>query len=190
MTENTLQPSLALQTVFLDRDGVLNKKMPEGLYVTSWEEFEILPGVIEAVRALNRAGLRVLVVSNQRGIALGRVSLETVRAIHSRFASALEAEGAHIDAFYLCPHDKHVCRCRKPLPGLFEQACQDYPEVTADTSIMIGDSLSDIQFGKNLDMKTIFIAGDPRCRKPGASEAASLADSTAENLFDAVRGLL
>jgi D-glycero-D-manno-heptose 1,7-bisphosphate phosphatase len=179
-----------LRTAFLDRDGVLNKKMPEGEYVASWEQFQILPGVVQAIRALNRAGLRVIVVSNQRGIALGRVTLAEVEGIHARFAAAIEADGAHIDAFYFCPHDKNACNCRKPLPGLFDQARNDFHEITPETSIMIGDSLSDIRFGNNLGLRTIFIEGDPLLRKAGAEEARSLAGQSAENLLEAVASFL
>ena len=87
-------------TVFLDRDGVLNQKMPEGRYVASWKDFHILPGVPEAIVRLNQAGLRVIVVSNQRGIALGLYTAEDVNEIHSRLQRLLGAHGAHIDAFF------------------------------------------------------------------------------------------
>jgi histidinol-phosphate phosphatase family protein len=106
-----------LRTVFLDRDGVLNEKMPEGRYVTAWAEFRLLAGVPEAIARLNRAGLRVIVVSNQRGIALGLYSAADVEAIHTEWQRLLQASGAHVDAFYFCPHDKEQCDCRKPAAG-------------------------------------------------------------------------
>ncbi len=130
-----------IRTVFLDRDGVLNEKMPEGQYVTRWAEFHVLAGVPDAVRRLNDAGMRVIVVSNQRGIARGLYTLADVEAIQSAFQHQLNAHGAHIDAFFICPHDIDQCNCRKPLPGLFEQAVAQFPEITAATSVMIGDSL-------------------------------------------------
>ena len=98
-----------LSTVFLDRDGVLNEKMPEGSYVTSPAGFHILPGIPGAIARLNQAGLRVVVVTNQRGIALGLYSSADVDAIHSALQQALISHGAHIDAFFLCPHDKSQC---------------------------------------------------------------------------------
>ena len=150
-----------LRTVFLDRDGVLNRKLPEGRYVTAYSEFQPLPGVPQAIARLNRAGLRVVVVSNQRGIALGLYSSDDVRQIHSALQSWLQSHGAHIDAFYFCPHDAHQCNCRKPLPGLFDQARADFPEIAAASSLMIGDSLSDIEFGHRLGMTTVFLEGDP-----------------------------
>jgi D-glycero-D-manno-heptose 1,7-bisphosphate phosphatase len=179
-----------LRTIFLDRDGVLNEKMPEGSYVTTWADFRVLAGVPEAIARLNRVGLRVIVVSNQRGIALGLYSASDVVAIHAHLQDVLRANGAHVDAFYFCPHDKDQCDCRKPLPGMFEQAQRDFPDVAASTSAMIGDSLSDIEFGKRLGMRTVFIEGGAERRRAGALEAAGLADGRFASLRDAVEELL
>ena len=179
-----------LRTVFLDRDGVLNEKMPEGRYVARWEDFHVLPGVPEALRRLNEAGLRVIVVSNQRGIAQGLYTAADVDAIHAAFQSLLELDGAHIDAFFICPHEMDQCNCRKPLPGLFEQAVAHFPAITAATSVMIGDSLVDMEFGRRLGMTTIFVEGDEERRKPGSDEAAKLADLRFASLPEAVDALL
>jgi D-glycero-D-manno-heptose 1,7-bisphosphate phosphatase len=181
------------RTVFLDRDGVINRKMPEGQYVTNWSHFELLPGVAEAVARLNQAGLRVLVVTNQRGIALGLYTAADVDAIHTQLQRVLSVSGAHVDGFYFCPHDKRQCNCRKPLPGLFEQAKKQFPDIEPATSLIIGDSLSDIEFGHNLGLQTIFLEGDEAQRqhqKPGASKAADLADMRFPSLPDAVNYLL
>ncbi len=172
--------------MFLDRDGILNEKMPEGQYVTRWEEFRILPGVMQALRRLNEAGLHAIVVSNQRGIARGLYTAAEVAAIHAKFQQLLNSAGAHIDAFLICPHDKGQCNCRKPLPGLFEQAVARFPEITAETSAMIGDSLSDIEFGRRLGMRTVFVEGDRERQKPGAEAAAKLADLRCASLTEAV----
>lgn len=180
----------ALRTVFLDRDGVLNEKMPEHRYVTRWEEFRVLPGVPEALRRLNEAGLRVVVVSNQRGIAKGLFTAADLETLHAQFQRLLDREGAHIDGFFICPHEKDACNCRKPLPGLFEQAVARFPAITAATSVMIGDSLSDVEFGRRLGMKTIFVYGDEEHRAPGGEEAARLADLRLGSLAEAVDGLL
>lgn len=179
-----------MRTVFLDRDGILNQKMPEGQYVTRWEEFRILPGVMQALRRLNEAGLRIVVVSNQRGIARGLYSAADVAAIHAKFQQQLEDSGAHVDAFFICPHDKGQCNCRKPLPGLFDQAVVQFPEIAAETSVMIGDSLSDIEFGRRLGMRTVFVDGDRERQKAGADTAAKLADLRCASLLEAVNMLL
>jgi D-glycero-D-manno-heptose 1,7-bisphosphate phosphatase len=185
-----IPPAFFLKTVFLDRDGVVNQKMPEGQWVTRWTDFQVLPGVIEAIAALKRAALQVIVVSNQRGIALGRFSEDDVRAIHARFQQMLEAFGAQVDGFYFCPHDRGQCNCRKPLPGLFDQAVAGHPEIHAHTSVIIGDSKSDMEFGRRLGMRTVFIDADPARQKPGAEAARALADLHASSLPDAVESLL
>ena len=179
-----------LRTIFLDRDGVLNEKMPEGSYVRAWSDFRVLPSVPEALARLNRVGIRVIVVSNQRGIALGLYSAAEVEAIHANLQDVLKADGAHVDAFYICPHDKQQCNCRKPLPGMFAQAQRDFPDINASTSAMIGDSLSDIEFGKRLGMRTVFIEGDAERQKPGWEKAAAMADGRFASLPDAVEALL
>jgi D-glycero-D-manno-heptose 1,7-bisphosphate phosphatase len=179
-----------LHTIFLDRDGVLNQKMPEGQYVTSLNEFRPLPGVHDAIARLNRAGLRVIIVSNQRGIALGLHTAEDVLSIHSAFQKELATHGAHVDAFYFCPHDKAECNCRKPLPGLFEQAQADFPDITAASSAIIGDSWSDVEFGRRLGMFTIFIDGDPAVQKAGADSAREDADLNFASLLEATDALL
>lgn len=176
--------------MFLDRDGVLNKKMQEGRYVASQTDFHLLPGVVEAISRLNQAGIRVIVVSNQRGIALGLYTALDVNAILTALQELLAHHSAHIDGFYFCPHDKGQCNCRKPLPGLFEQAVADFPEISAATSVLIGDSLSDIEFGRRLGMLTVFIEGDPERRKPGAEAALELADLRFPSLGQAVDRLL
>ncbi|WP_263358005.1 D-glycero-alpha-D-manno-heptose-1,7-bisphosphate 7-phosphatase [Acidicapsa ligni] len=182
--------SRTLQTVFLDRDGVINQKLPEGEYVSSWDRFTLIPGTAEAIRRLNQAELRVIVVTNQRGVALGKYTTETVDLIHLNLQETLARSGAHIDAFYFCAHDKKECDCRKPLPGMFHQAQTDFPEIAPASSVIVGDSLSDIQFGANLNLRTIFIEGDPEHRKAGAEKAIELANRTVKNLAEAVDLLL
>jgi D-glycero-D-manno-heptose 1,7-bisphosphate phosphatase len=179
-----------LTTVFLDRDGVLNKKMPEGSYVTSWGDFHVLPGVPAAVAQLNQAGLRVIVVSNQRGIALGLYSAADVEAIHLAFQRLLNTQGAHIDAFFICPHDHGQCNCRKPLPGLFEQAVAKFPTISAAASVMIGDSPLDIEFGRSLGMATILIDDKSKHSSPGTESARELAGLYFPSLSEAVNALL
>ena len=176
--------------MFLDRDGVLNEKLPEGKFVSTSADLRMLPGAGAAVARLNRSGMRVMVVSNQRGVALGLYTAADVEAVHASLAGELRGHGAHIDAFYFCPHDRAQCGCRKPLPGMFEQARADFPDLTAATSLMVGDSLSDIEFGRRLGMETVFIEGPPERQKPGAIEAAALADHRFASLDQAVAVLL
>jgi D-glycero-D-manno-heptose 1,7-bisphosphate phosphatase len=187
-------PSLAfaprLHTVFLDRDGVLNEKMPEGAYVRRWQDFRVVPRVPEALARLRGAGLRLIVLSNQRGIARGLYSAADVDAIHARFQRLLEPAGARIDAFFICPHEQGACNCRKPLPGLFEQASARFPGIAAATSVMIGDSLSDMEFARALDMPALFIEADTGRPRSGAAQARELAEQTFLSLSDAADALL
>lgn len=182
--------SRALRTVFLDRDGVINQKAREGEYVRRAEDLKLLKGAASAIARLNRAGIRVVVVTNQRGVALGLYSKQELLAIETALDNMLSAEAARVDGFYFCPHDKGACDCRKPQPGLFKQAKRDFPEILVAESVMIGDSLSDIEFGRNLGMQTIFIDGPPESQRPGAERARKLADMQAQSLANAVEFLL
>jgi D-glycero-D-manno-heptose 1,7-bisphosphate phosphatase len=179
-----------LRTVFLDRDGVINEKMPEGSYVRSVSEFHPLPGAAEAIARLNRARMRIVVVSNQRGIALGLYTPADVEAIHEALSKLLAQHGAHVDGFYFCPHDYGQCNCRKPLPGLFEQAVAEFPEIAAESSVMIGDSHSDMEFARRLGMAAILVESDPERGKPGMEQAGALADGRFPSLGAAVDALL
>lgn len=98
--------------------------------------------------------------------------------------------GAHIDAFYCCPHDKNECNCRKPNTNLLEQAFRDFPLARTNNSIMIGDSLCDIELARNFQIPCIFILGSHATQKAGADLAASLADAVAPSLEEAVNNFL
>lgn len=179
-----------MRYIFLDRDGVLNRKPPEGGYITAWPEFVWLPGAIEAVARMNRAGLTVLVVTNQRGVALGLYTEADLAQIHANMRADLASHGAHVDAVYYCPHDRGVCDCRKPGTGMFSLARRDFPEMTSENSVMIGDSHSDIQAGQAAGMKTIFIRGEADRQKPGAAAAEIEADAVADSLLAAAEKYL
>ena len=179
-----------IRYVFLDRDGVINRKAPEGEYVSQWSEFQLLPGVESAIAELNQSGRRVIVLSNQRGVARGLYTAVEVDALHRLLQRHLAKYGARIDAFYYCTHDENQCECRKPKPGLFHQAFRDFPDASPENSLVIGDSISDIQAAQNLNIAAIFITGDPKTRKPGAERAAILADRVSGSLAEAVNRYL
>ncbi len=134
-------------TVLLDRDGVLNKKATLARYVRNWEEFEWLPGALEALRLLAAADYRVIVVSNQAGIGRGIMKDEDVRRIHDRMQAEATAAGGRIDAVYYCPHGwDDGCACRKPKPGMLLQARRDF-DVDMTQAVFIGDDERDGQAG-------------------------------------------
>jgi len=146
------------RAVLLDRDGVINKKAPEGQYVTSWEEVRILDGAAEAIALLNQTGFKVIVVSNQRCVAKGLISPRELEVLHCRISDELAAAGARIDRFYYCPHDySDECSCRKPKPGMLLQAALEN-ELELQNSWMVGDSNSDIQAGRNAGCLTALVA--------------------------------
>jgi D-glycero-D-manno-heptose 1,7-bisphosphate phosphatase len=179
-----------LRYVFLDRDGVINRKLPEGRYVTNPEALTPAPGAAAAIARLNRCGLKVLVVTNQRGISLGLYSVADLEAIHQKLSVLLLFDDAHLDGIYYCPHAKNSCDCRKPGSGLFAQAFRDFPDANPLNSLIVGDSLSDIQAGHSLGMATVFVEGDTATRPAGSVEAAKLADYRAASLAAFVSRLL
>jgi len=147
-----------IRWVFLDRDGTLNVKPPDGEYVERPEALELLPGAAEAVKMLNRAGLWTGVVTNQRGVALGRMSTEDLDAVHERLRYLLRLEEAFLDAIYVCPHEIGVCDCRKPQPGLLLQAHSEYPALDFAQAAIVGDSSSDVLAGRQLGLTTVLIS--------------------------------
>ena len=181
-----------IEYIFLDRDGVLNRSLPDGRFITRWEEFELLPGVAGAIAQLNRSGRKVIVVTNQRCVALGLCSEADLLTLHERLRNQLTQQGARLDAIYYCPHDVGECNCRKPLPGLFEQAFRDFPGADATNSVMVGDSLRDVEAGARLGMRTIFI--DNPCesgsRSPDADRSTAMASAVARSLPDCVQQYL
>ena len=171
------------KAVFLDRDGVINRKAPAGEYVTSLEQVEFLPGVEEAIALLNESGFQVMVVTNQRCIAKGLISAEEMALIHNHMCTDLAIAGATIHAVYCCPHElAEQCDCRKPAPGMLLSAARQHNIHLAD-SWMIGDSAIDVAAGKNAGCKTARIAGRNE-------QVTDDADLRAETLFDAVLEIL
>jgi len=165
------------RAAFLDRDGVINRKAPEGRYVTRWEQMRLLPGVASAIAGLRQAGFRVIVVSNQRCVAKGLVTAAGMDAIHRQMRAELAAAGGAIDAVYYCPHEKlPPCGCRKPAPGMLFAAAREH-RIDLAASWMIGDSDVDMSAGRSAGCKTAMLT-DKR--------AAFGADVVAGSLLEAV----
>ena len=144
-------------TLFLDRDGVINKRIVDD-YVKKWEEFEFLEGVIDALKIFNSAFGKIVVVTNQQGIGKGIMRTEDLELIHKNMSYEVSYFGGRIDKVYFSPFlasENHPSR--KPGIGMALQAKKDFSEINFSKSIMIGDSVSDLEFGKNAGMKTIYI---------------------------------
>lgn len=166
------------KVVFLDRDGVINKNAKEHEYITCWADFEFLANVPEAIYSLNNAGYKVVVVSNQRGIARGITTRAAVDELHKKINEYLNKMGAGIDCFLYCPHDIAECSCRKPNTGLF-LASERLFDVDKSRSYMIGDRASDIEAGHTYGVKTIFVGG-----------YNGQADTCCKDLYEAVKIIL
>jgi D-glycero-D-manno-heptose 1,7-bisphosphate phosphatase len=130
------------RAVFLDRDGVINRKAAGDGYVTRWEDFHFLPGVAEAISSLDRAGWSVIVISNQRCVAKGLLTIAELEAIHQKMLEELARSGAKLDGIYYCPHDT--------------------------SSWLVGDSESDIEAGKRAGCSTVRIVADLPAKPEGA----------------------
>lgn len=171
------------RAAFLDRDGVINRKPPEGRYVTRWEEMHFLPGAAEGIALLNRAGFRVIVVSNQRCVAKGLLTARDLESMHQQMCDALAKTGATIDGIYYCPHEKQPpCNCRKPAPGMLLAAARAH-QIDLALSWMIGDSEIDVEAGKNAGCKT--------ARLLSAGETTDgTADVVAPSLLEAIDQIL
>lgn len=178
--------------IFLDRDGVINRKPPEGEYVTRWENLHILPGVTEGIRLLKQAGFQVIVVTNQRCVAKGLITVSELEEMHRRMSDSLARTGATVDAVYYCPHETEpVCGCRKPAPGMLLDAAREHG-IELSASWMIGDSDIDVEAGKNAGCKTVrlLMTDESVDGRADGRTTSSSADIIAPSLLDAIGQIL
>jgi len=165
------------RAAFLDRDGVINRKAPIGQYVTSWEEMQMLPDVAQAISLFNRAGYLVIVVTNQRSVAKGLITVSELEGIHQRMCDELARTGASVHEVYYCPHElEPACSCRKPRPGMLLRAAQAH-NIDLSASWMIGDSDKDVEAGKNAGCRTLQLLGSD---EPDNGKADAVANSLLE----------
>ncbi|MDR3047129.1 MAG: HAD-IIIA family hydrolase [Bacteroidales bacterium] len=149
---------MSFKTLFLDRDGIINERIIDG-YVTNLNQFIFRPDFLNSLSLLARLFDKVFVVSNQQGIGKGIMTTKFVDLLHQNMCQELKKRAFFIEKVYYCPHlATDHCECRKPKIGLARQAKVDFPEIDFSQSLMIGDSESDILFGKNCDMKTALIS--------------------------------
>jgi D-glycero-D-manno-heptose 1,7-bisphosphate phosphatase len=179
------------KAAFVDRDGVINEERHR---VHRVDDFVLLPGAVQGLRLLRDAGFRLVVVSNQAGIARDLYDVAAVEAVHLHLRQTLQTEGLHLDRIYYCPHhpDGRVpglathCTCRKPAPGLLLQASNDLGLDLA-SSVLIGDQLSDIQAGRRAGVATTVLVESGHAPTP---EARLLADLVTADLLAAALALL
>ena len=171
------------KAVFLDRDGVINKYVG---FLRNIDEFELLPGVAEAIKKINESGYLCIVVTNQPVISRGEVTVAELDEIHNKMETLLGLDGCYVDALYYCPHHPHKgyegevpelkidCDCRKPKPGMLLKAAADF-NIDLESSWMVGDGENDIKAGKNAGCKTAYIK-----RKEAEVDADVLVESLLE----------
>lgn len=176
------------KAVFLDRDGTINKYAG---FLRDKREFELIPGICDAVKCINNSGYLCVVVTNQPVIARGEVSFAQLDEIHNKMETLLGLEGAYIDGLYYCPHHPHKgyegeivalktdCDCRKPKPGLLLRAAEDF-NIDLKNSWMIGDSENDIKAGLAAGCKAVFIKGEGTARMEGDFGQTDTLESVAE----------
>ena len=144
-------------TLFLDRDGVINHEKHED-YIHTWHEFEFYDGVLEAMKIFSEKFLRGTVVTNQRGVGKGLTKLDDLHTIHANMEKEVERNGGRIDAVFYCSALDNDNEFRKPNPGMGLQAAKQFPEIDLSKTIMVGNTLSDMQFGRNLGVSTVFLS--------------------------------
>ena len=144
-------------TLFLDRDGVISQRIPDN-YVTRWEDFRFIDGVLEAIVLLGSVFGHIIIVSNQQGVGKGRMSPESLKMIDTKMKEEIKSAGGHIDASYYSPHLSSLNHPdRKPGIGMGLKAKTDFPSIDFTRSVMVGDTASDMEFGKRLGMITVMI---------------------------------
>ncbi len=144
-------------TIFLDRDGVINKRLP-GSYVKTINDFEFFPGALDAIRKLSEHFNRIIVVTNQQGLGKGLMTIDELKEVNDYMLRKVSESGGKIDGVYFCDKLKaEKPNCRKPNPDMAYMAQKDFPDIDFKKSIIFGDSVSDMEFGKNLGMKTVLI---------------------------------
>ena len=171
-------------TLFLDRDGVINHEM-EGGYINTLEEFVFYAGVKEAIQLFSKKFGHLIVVTNQRGIARGVTKKEDLEMIHQHMINEIEKAGGRIDAVYYCPDMDDNSVDRKPNPGMGLKAAREHPGIDLSKSVMIGNKLSDMAFGRNLGSHTIFLT----TTHPGTDQSDSRIDAVYDSLLSFAKAI-
>lgn len=143
-------------TLFLDRDGVINHEKHED-YIHTWDEFKFYDGATEAIKIFTKKFNRILVVTNQRGVGKGLTKLDDLHTIHANMLEEIVRTGGHLDAIYYCSELDNDNPYRKPNPRMGLEAVKEFPDIDLSKSIMVGNTINDMQFGRNLGVYTIFL---------------------------------
>ncbi|CAN5866312.1 D-glycero-beta-D-manno-heptose 1,7-bisphosphate 7-phosphatase [soil metagenome] len=180
--------------VFLDRDGVINTEVS---YLHDPEQLEIIPGALEAIAQLSRSGAAVVVVTNQAGIGRGKYTERDFAAVTSRLDELVATVGARLDGTYFCPHHpdaglgeyRRACRCRKPGPGMLEQAAAEH-DLDLRRSILVGDKATDLEAGRAVGAVAVLVRTGYGASEEVAIRAAGLCDVVFDSLAHATPWIL
>jgi D-glycero-D-manno-heptose 1,7-bisphosphate phosphatase len=178
------------KVLFLDRDGVINADSPD--YIKSWEEFRFLPGSLQALADLTRAGYDLIVVTNQSIIGRGMVASSVLERIHCRMCQTVELAGGRIHDIMFCPHrPEDHCRCRKPKPEMILEAGRRY-DIDLSSTVMIGDRAKDVMCGKKAGCGAtiLVLTGDADTTRQELEAAGIRADAEAADLASAAKMIL
>ena len=171
--------------VFFDRDGIVNQSPGPG-YVERWEDLHILPEFIATLRSITSRGFIAIIITNQRGIALGKMTLKSVNDMHSRLQKLLkEMHDLELTDIFVCPHEKDSCECRKPKPGMFLAAAKKH-NIDLKASWMIGDHVKDVEAGKAAGCRTILVSS---ALKSADADFAVASMTELQSLVDKVIGI-
>ncbi len=143
-------------TLFLDRDGVINHEKHKD-YIHTWNEFKFYDGVTDAMKIFAETFHRIVLVTNQRGVGKGVTKAEDLAMMHENMLAEIKKNGGRLDAIYFCPDLDDNSPNRKPNPGMGLQAIAQFPDIIPSKSIMVGNTLSDMEFGRNLGCYTVFL---------------------------------
>ncbi|MGH2592869.1 MAG: D-glycero-beta-D-manno-heptose 1,7-bisphosphate 7-phosphatase, partial [Anaerolineae bacterium] len=181
--------------VFLDRDGTINEEVG---YLRRLDQFRFIDGAAEAVKLLNESGLKVVIVTNQAGVARGYLSEQALQQIHCVMAEALRAQYARLDGIYYCPHHpiegvgayKIECDCRKPKPGMMERAAREL-NIDLSRSFIVGDKITDLETGYVVGCKTVLVrTGYGLTSEEQFVDRPFQPDYVADNVLEASRWIL
>ena len=186
---------MAHRCVFLDRDGTINEEVN---YLSHPDQLRLIAGAAEAIKLLNQNGYKVVVVTNQAGVARGYFTEQAVREVHEVLEKMLEAHGAAVDAIYYCPHHpaagigvyRQDCNCRKPKPGMLEKAAREV-DLDLGVSFVVGDKISDLEAGHAVGCRNILVhTGYGQESKNEFSGSVWQPEYVADDLLEAARWIL
>jgi histidinol-phosphate phosphatase family protein len=164
-------------TLFLDRDGVINHEKHND-YIHKWDEFKFYDGVLEAFQTFSKEFRHIIVVTNQKGVGKGLTKLEDLYQIHANMEHAIIDAGGRVDAIYYCSDMEDDSPFRKPNPGMGLQAAERFPGIQLQKAIMVGNTISDMEFGRNLGVNTIFL--------PTTRPEVDLSDPRIDAVYDSL----